>query len=172
VLGVMVQTVLFSVEFLQLQFLGKDVDVPVVVQRQVPGFLRTVRSAVFWTRMLSCPLCNDTLWPRQCEYCLEIPRLQFLKSCSARCYAPTGARFSADIPQMQFLGMVVDMPVLMQHDDVIMVVGCGNDAVNVSIESCAILGRILTIGLRRVAVGALNVESQCSWAAVPVLSRH
>ena len=32
------------------------------------------------------------------------------------------------------------------------------------------LGRILTIGLRRVVVGALNVESQCSWAAVPVFA--
>ena len=40
--------------------------------------------------------------------------------------------------------------------------------VNVSIGSCALIGEILTIGLRRVVVGALNVESQCSWAAVPV----
>ena len=30
------------------------------------------------------------------------------------------------------------------------------------------LGRILTIGLRRVVVGALYVESRCSWVAVPV----
>ena len=45
---------------------------------KVPSFLRTVRSAVFWTRMLSCPLCNDTLWLRQCEYCLETTQLQFL----------------------------------------------------------------------------------------------
>ena len=88
--GAIVQTVL-------------DVDVPVDVQQQVPGFLRTVRSAVFWTRMLSCPLCNDTLWPRQCEYCLEISQLQFLDK-FARRYAPTGARFPADIPQMQFWG--------------------------------------------------------------------
>ena len=40
------------------------------------------------------------------------------------------------------------------------------------LDRALLLGRILTIGLRRVAVGALNVESQCSWAAVPVLSRH
>ena len=36
------------------------------------------------------------------------------------------------------------------------------------LDRALFLGRILTIGLRRVAVGALNVESQCSWAAVPV----
>ena len=36
------------------------------------------------------------------------------------------------------------------------------------LDRALFLGRILTIGLRRVAVGALNVESQCSWAAVSV----
>ena len=36
------------------------------------------------------------------------------------------------------------------------------------LDRALLLGRILTIGLRRVVVGALNVESQCSWAAVPV----
>ena len=40
--------------------------------------------------------------------------------------------------------------------------------VYVSIGTCVSLGRILTIGIRSVAVGALNVDSQCSWAAVPV----
>ena len=54
--GAMVQTVLYSVEFLQLQFLGRDVDVPVVVQRQVPGFLRTVRSAVFLDKDVVVPV--------------------------------------------------------------------------------------------------------------------
>jgi len=37
----------------------------------------------------------------------------------------------------------------------------------VGIGSCAILGEnIETIGLRSLAFGALNVESQCSWAVV------
>ena len=39
------------------------------------------------------------------------------------------------------------------------------------LDRALFLGRILTIGLRRVAVGALNVESQCSWAAVPVFGQ-
>ena len=57
---------------------------------------------------------------------------------------------------MQFIDWV-DVPVL-----------CSD----VSIGLCAILGEIsVLVGLRSRGVGALNVESQCSWAAVTVLDR-
>ena len=56
----------------------------------------------FWTRMLSCPLCNDMLWPRQCEYCLEIAQLQFLDMF-----------FDDRCPQVQFLNLLF-MPVVMR----------------------------------------------------------
>ena len=54
-----------------------------VMQRQALWFrqcstLLSFYSCSSWAKMLTCPLCNDTLWPRQCEYCLESPRLQFL----------------------------------------------------------------------------------------------
>ena len=49
-----IQTVLHTVEFLQCSSCV-GVYVPVVVQRQVPGFLRTLRSCSSWARMLTCP---------------------------------------------------------------------------------------------------------------------
>ena len=55
--------------------------------------------------MLSCPLCNDTLWPRQCEYCLEITQLQFLDTfvmpslCNDRCPVSCGQSTDAVLGQ-------------------------------------------------------------------------
>ena len=82
-------------EFLQLQFLGMDVDVPVVVQRQVPGFLRTVRSAVLEPGCCRARCATTRFWSRQCVNCLEITQLQFLDMfVDARRCATTGARVS------------------------------------------------------------------------------
>ena len=57
--------------------------------------------------------------------------------------------------------------------DHVSVVGWGKDARQLGIELCAILGEIIeTSWVRLLSVGALNVESQCSWAAVPDLFWH
>ena len=54
--------------------------------------------------------------------------------------------------------------------DHVTVVGWGKDARQLGIVSCAILGEIIeTSWVRLLLVGALNAESQCSWAAVPDL---
>ena len=51
--------------------------------------------------------------------------------------------------------------------DHVMVGGCDNDASHCQYWIVRSYCGILTIGLCRVVVGALNVESQCSWAALP-----
>ena len=57
--------------------------------------------------------------------------------------------------------------------DHVSVVGWGKDARQLGIVSCAILGEIIeTSWVRLLSVGALNAESQCSWAAVPDLFWH
>ena len=56
--------------------------------------------------------------------------------------------------------------------DHVSVVGWGTDADQIGIGLCAILWEnIETSWVRLLSVGALNVESQCSWAAVPELFR-
>ena len=58
-------------------------------------------------------------------------------------------------------------------DHVISVVGWGKDARQLGIVSCAILGENIEMSwVRLLSVGALNVESQSSWAAVPDLFWH
>ena len=98
--GAMVQTVLYFSSFCSCSSWAWMLTCPLLCNDRCPVFCRQSAVQFFWTRMLSCPLCNDTLWPRQCEYCLEITQLQFLdmfvmpSSCNDRC--PVFCGHSAD----------------------------------------------------------------------------
>ena len=84
---------------------------------------------------------------------------------------------SSTIQFLRFGGKVVEVSkvllVGLLTDHVISVVGWGKDARQLGIVSCAILGENIEMSwVRLLSVGALNVESQSSWAAVPDLFWH
>ena len=69
----MVLTVQTPLEISQLQILDKVVDIPVVVQQQVPRSPWGLHSCCSWIGLLTCPLlCNNRCNP------VEIARLLFL----------------------------------------------------------------------------------------------